>query len=140
MIYLIQFKAFETIVAKDLTQEQINNIRRIKSTMSRDEYAGYAAEEQDKFDKIKSVVGNNREHTVEVWKAWPTQKICYIKHMNGTTQTIITTVIESGLFGLSALLVVGVFYVVTNLRPPNSPPLREISNKARLKGRLSPFG
>lgn len=58
MFYLITFPKFTSIIARDLSPNQIREINRIKSTMSNDEYAGYSPEELKKRMNILIVIGS----------------------------------------------------------------------------------
>ena len=60
------FKSFGSLVARDLTKEQIADIVHIKCTMSHDEYAGYSPLEQAKFQQIRDIVGDNEEQITRI--------------------------------------------------------------------------
>lgn len=57
---IITFSAFESVVALDLTDQQIMRIVEIKQQMSKDEYAGYSSYEQELYQQILDVIGNQR--------------------------------------------------------------------------------
>lgn len=59
---LITFRNFESILARDLNNEEIAKIAAIKATMSFSEEAGYSPEEQKKREDIKKICGNKIVH------------------------------------------------------------------------------
>ena len=58
MVYLITFSNFESVVAENLTADDVKKIQSIKRTMSKDRYAGYSPEEQIKRRTILEILGN----------------------------------------------------------------------------------
>jgi len=55
-IYKIWFPSFESIVARDLTHSEVEQILSIRKTMVRDEYASYSPTEQDKYHKVIKLI------------------------------------------------------------------------------------
>lgn len=63
---LIGFPKFQSIVAKNLTREEIVSIIKIKNTMVYGEYAGYSPQEQDKRKSIEEIVGDKKIEVVDL--------------------------------------------------------------------------
>lgn len=60
MIYVIEFGAFEDIVCRDLTADQIKGVQAIVNSMSRDAYAGYSLDEQAKCLAVHKIIGHKK--------------------------------------------------------------------------------
>ena len=56
-IYMIGFPHFVSILAHGLSDKEIKQIKKIKSTMSSDEYGGYSPQEHEKYRRIVDIVG-----------------------------------------------------------------------------------
>lgn len=53
-LFTISFPAFESLLARDVTPEQIKALRALDFV--RDEYAGYSPSEQEKYARAKRIL------------------------------------------------------------------------------------